>query len=59
MKYLGQMKNQAKKKSCQGGRLSISTVVLRLRYPHQRDASDPLRGVGNTFLIHLVNFEMK
>lgn len=56
MKYLGQMKNQSKqKKSCHGGRLSISTAVLRLRYPLQREACDPLRGVRNTVLIHLAS----
>lgn len=54
MKYLGQIKKsirkeKGKKKSCQGGRLSVSTAVPSLpSHPLQRGASDPARGSEKT-----------
>lgn len=52
MKYLGQIKKSIRKekeKSCQGGRLSVSTAVLSLpSHPLERGASDPARGLEKT-----------
>lgn len=39
-----------------GGRLSISTAVLKLRYLLQREASDPVRKVGIAFWSKMANF---